>query len=97
MIRVDALLDAAWEQFPVSLRETITRYIHPTTRRPLAYVTCLILMVATYRFVLHGPRLVFGALPGDIYYHSDNVMVSAPLLSCFLLSMGFNFIVRLLR
>ena len=92
MIRVDATMDWVWQYLPSSVQGAVTRYIHPSTRKPLAYVSILILSAALYRFVLRGPPLAFGGLPGDIYYNSGNVVVSAPLLSCFLASVAFSFL-----
>lgn len=97
MIQVDAAMDWVWQYLPLPVQEAITRYIHPSTRKPLVYVSILILTAALYRFVLHGPPLAFGRLPGDIYYNSGNVVVSAPLLSCFLASMAFSQLARLFK
>lgn len=98
MIKVDATMDWVWQYLPLSVQEAIRHYIHPSTRKPLAYVSILILSTALYRFVLRrGPPLAFGRLPGDIYYNSGNVVVSAPLLSCFLASVAFSQLARLFR
>lgn len=97
MIKVDAVMDWVWKYLPALVQGAITRYIHPSTRKPLAYVSILILAAALYRFVLHGPPLAFGRLPGDIYYNSGNVVVSAPLLSCFLASVAFSQLARLFQ
>ncbi|TFJ86544.1 hypothetical protein NSK_002201 [Nannochloropsis salina CCMP1776] len=94
---LDAVLDKVWASLPSAGQNLITRYTHPPMRKPLAYVSILIITAATYRFVLRGPPLVLGHLPGDIYYNSGNVVVSAPLLSCFLASMAFSQVARLFQ
>jgi len=97
MIKVDAAMDWAWEYLPTSAKGAITCYIHPSSRKPLAYISILILGMCLYRFVLRGPPLAFGRLPGDIYYNRGNVVVSAPLLSCFLASVAFSQVARLFQ
>ncbi len=97
MQRVDAALGVAWTHLPQSMQRAIERSILPSMRKPLAYVGCLIVLAAIYRLVLHGPALAFGRLPGDVYYHSGNMMVSAPLVSCLLSSLALNYVARAFR
>lgn len=99
--RVDAFHDAIYARLPPVVTRLIERKLHPTSRRPLAYVFSAIVVAAIYRFVLHGPALKLGHLPGDIYYRSSgpgtSVVVSAPILSCLIFSVGFNMLARVFR
>lgn len=101
MRRVDAFLDALYARLPPAAVGLIERKLHPSSRRPLAYVFSAIVVMAVYRFALHGPALRLGGLPGDIHYSSvgpnSSVVVSAPIVSCILLSVGFNVLARLFR
>lgn len=99
--RVDAFHDALYARLPPAVTRLIERKLHPTSRRPLAYVFSAVIVAAIYRFVLHGPALRLGRLPGDIYYTSTgpgmSVSVSAPILSCLVFSVGLNMLARLFR
>jgi hypothetical protein len=97
MNKVDAFHDAIHARLPPAATQWIERKIHPASRRPLAYVSTAIVVAAVYRFWLHGPALRLGHLPGDIYYRNANVVVSAPILSCLLFSVGMNVLARLFR
>jgi len=93
MNKIDSFHNALHARLPAAASQWIERHIHPASRRPLAYVFSAVVVAAFYRFVLHGPALRLGRLPGDIYYRSSNVVVSAPILSCLLV----NVAVRVLR
>lgn len=101
MNRVDACLDAVHARLPPVATRWVERKILPSARRPLAYIGSAIVLVALYRFVLHGPALRLGHLPGDIYYTSSgpgsSVVISAPIFSCLLFSFGMNVLARVLR
>lgn len=101
MLRVDAFLDGVHARLPPALVNLIERKLHPSSRRPLAYVFSAVVVMAMYRFLLRGPALRFGGLPGDIHYSSvgpnSSVVVSAPIVSCILLSVGMNVLARVFR
>jgi hypothetical protein len=97
MNKVDAFHDALYARLPGAAAQWIDRNIHPASRRPLAYTFSAVFVAAIYRLVLHGPALRLGHLPGDFYYQSSNVVVSAPIFSCVLFSVGMNVLARVLR
>lgn len=102
MNRLDALYDHIYARWlPPAVVQLIERKLHPNSRRPLAYVFSAVVLAAIYRFALHGPALRLGGLPGDIYYANNgptsSFVVSAPIASCLLFSVGMNVLARLFR
>ncbi len=86
------LSETAVSKFIVSLEQ---KYVLPSALPYTRGLFACILALATWRFVFKQ-KLMFGSLPGDFNYRSDNVMVSAPIVSCLLASFLVNAFVRAL-
>ena len=86
------LSETAVSRFVVSLEQ---RYLLPSVVPYTRGLFACILALATWRFVFKQ-KLMFGSMPGDFNYRSDNMIVSAPIVSCMLASFLINALVRAL-
>ena len=84
--------ETAVSKFVVSLER---RYLLPSVIPYTRGLLACILALATWRFVFKQ-KLMFGSMPGDFNYRSDNVIVSAPIVSCLLASFLVNALIRAL-
>jgi hypothetical protein len=69
------------------------KYIEPSMKQFIRGMFLLIIVLFVLKYIFRQP-IGIGMLPGDIYYASSNVSVSAPFVSCFLVSFVLNGLVR---
>ena len=68
------------ESIRQKFNELEEKYVYP----PCRPYTKPLLLIVIYLFisrVVFGKKLSLGSLPGDIYYNSNNMMVSAPIIT----------------
>jgi hypothetical protein len=73
--------------------EVENRYIAPSMKNHIRLVFFIIIVLVIWKYIFKiKPRI--GSLPGDISYQSQNVYISAPIVSCLLFSFFLSAVQR---
>jgi hypothetical protein len=78
-----------WERAIKLIERIEEKYFTPSFRPYARGLLAMSLFLLIYRLIFRQ-RLSLGSLPGDIYYSSSNMVVSAPIVSCLLVSLLLN-------